>query len=251
MTGETAIRIKNVSHHFGEESDARHVLALRDTSLDVARGELLCLIGPSGCGKSTLLYLLGGLDQPSSGEIHLGGRRVDRLSRTRWARLRRRQVGFVFQTFNLVENLTVAQNVQLQGMLGGRPGGGAATRRRAMELLEELGVADKAKALPAVLSGGQRQRVAIARALMNEPPLLLADEPTGNLDSATTTTDVLGLLRRFHGRGQTVVTVTHDPRVATIAAQRLVAMRDGRVVDDVRLDGGTGASRALQDLIER
>jgi putative ABC transport system ATP-binding protein len=119
-----------------------------------------------------------------------------------------------------------------------------------MELLEELGVADKAKALPAVLSGGQRQRVAIARALMNEPPLLLADEPTGNLDSATTT-DVLGLLRRFHGRGQTVVIVTHDPRVATIAAQRLVAMRDGRVVDDVRLDGGTGASRALQDLIER
>jgi ABC-type lipoprotein export system ATPase subunit len=226
------------------------VRAVDGIDLTVAEGEFVSIMGPSGCGKSTLLYLLGGLDQPSSGEIHLGGRRVDRLSRTRWARLRRRQVGFVFQTFNLVENLTVAQNVQLQGMLGGRTGGGAATRRRAMELLEELGVADKAKALPAVLSGGQRQRVAIARALMNEPPLLLADEPTGNLDSATTT-DVLGLLRRFHGRGQTVVIVTHDPRVATIAAQRLVAMRDGRVVDDVRLDGGTGASRALQDLIER
>ena len=155
----------------------------------------------------------------------------------------------MFQTFNLVENLTVLQNVQLQGMLGGRPGGRAATRRRALALLEELGVADKAKALPAVLSGGQRQRVAIARALMNEPPLLLADEPTGNLDSATTT-DVLGLLRRFHASGQTVVVVTHDPRVATTAGQRLLAMRDGRVVDDVRLDGGTGATRALRDLIE-
>jgi ABC-type lipoprotein export system ATPase subunit len=225
------------------------VRAVDGIDLTVGEGEFVSIMGPSGCGKSTLLYLLGGLDQPTSGEIHLGGRRVDRLSRTRWARLRRRQIGFVFQTFNLVDNLTVLQNVQLQGMLGGRPGGRAATGR-ASALLEELGVGDKAKALPAVLSGGQRQRVAIARALMNEPPLLLADEPTGNLDSATTT-DVLGLLCRFHSRGQTVVVVTHDPRVATIAAQRLVAMRDGRVVDDIRLDGGTGASRALHDLIER
>ena len=226
------------------------VRAVDGIELSVGEGEFVSIMGPSGCGKSTLLYLLGGLDRPTGGEIHLAGRRVDRLSRTKWARLRRRQIGFVFQTFNLVENLSVLQNVQLQGMLGGRPGGRAATRRRAMELLEELGVADKAKVLPAVLSGGQRQRVAIARALMNEPPLLLADEPTGNLDSATTT-EVLGLLRRFHGAGQTVVVVTHDPRVATIAAQRLLAMRDGRVVDDVRLDGGTGATRALQDLIER
>jgi ABC-type lipoprotein export system ATPase subunit len=225
------------------------VRAVDGIDLSVGEGEFVSIMGPSGCGKSTLLYLLGGLDRPTGGEIHLSGRRVDRLSRTRWARLRRRQIGFVFQTFNLVENLTVLQNVQLQGMLGGRPGGRAATRRRALALLEELGVADKAKALPAVLSGGQRQRVAIARALMNEPPLLLADEPTGNLDSATTT-DVLGLLRRFHAGGQTVVVVTHDPRVATTAGQRLVAMRDGRVVDDLRLDGGTGATRALRDLIE-
>jgi putative ABC transport system ATP-binding protein len=225
------------------------VRAVDGIDLTVAEGEFVSIMGPSGCGKSTLLYLLGGLDQPSSGAIHLGGRRVDRLSRTRWARLRRRQIGVVFQTFNLVDNLTVLQNVQLQAMLGGRVGRGGAARRRAMALLEELGVGDKAKALPAVLSGGQRQRVAIARALMNEPPLLLADEPTGNLDSATTT-DVLGLLRRFHAGGQTVVVVTHDPRVATTAAQRLLSMRDGRVVDDVRLDGGTGAARALQDLIE-
>jgi putative ABC transport system ATP-binding protein len=190
------------------------VRAVDGIDLSVAEGEFVSIMGPSGCGKSTLLYLLGGLDQPTGGEIH------------------------------------VLQNVQLQGMLGGRPGGRAATRRWAMALLEDLGVGDKAKALPAVLSGGQRQRVAIARALMNEPPLLLADEPTGNLDSATTT-DVLGLLRRFHAAGQTVVVVTHGPRVATTAAQRLLAMRDGRVVDDVRLDGGTGAARALQDLIER
>jgi putative ABC transport system ATP-binding protein len=226
------------------------VRAVDGIDLTVAGGEFVSIMGPSGCGKSTLLYLLGGLDRPTGGEIHLDGRRVDRLSRTRWARLRRRQIGFVFQSFNLVENLTVLQNVQLQAMLGGRPRGRAASRRRAMALLEELGVAGKANALPAVLSGGQRQRVAIARALMNEPPLLLADEPTGNLDSATTT-DVLGLLRRFHAGGQTVVVVTHDPRVATIAAPRLLAMRDGRVIDDVRLDGGTGASRALQDLIGR
>ena len=225
------------------------VRAVDGIDLRVGEGEFVSIMGPSGCGKSTLLYLLGGLDQPTSGEIHLGGRRVDRLSRTRWARLRRRQIGFVFQTFNLVENLTVLQNVQLQAMLGGRPGGRAAARRRAMTLLDELGVGDRTKALPAVLSGGQRQRVAIARALMNDPPLLLADEPTGNLDSATTT-DVLGLLRRFHARGQTVVVVTHDPRVATTAAQRLLAMRDGRVVDDVRLDGGTGTARALRDLIQ-
>jgi putative ABC transport system ATP-binding protein len=167
------------------------VRAVDGIDLRVGEGEFVSIMGPSGCGKSTLLYLLGGLDRPTGGEIHLGGRRVDGLSRTRWARLRRRQIGFVFQTFNLVENLTVLQNVQLQGMLGGGPGGRAAGRRRALALLEELGVADKAKALPAALSGGQRQRVAIARALMNDPPLLLADEPTGNLDSATTT-DVLG-----------------------------------------------------------
>jgi putative ABC transport system ATP-binding protein len=225
------------------------VRAVDGIDLTVTEGEFVSIMGPSGCGKSTLLNLLGGLDQPTSGEIHLGGRRVDRLSRTRWARLRRRQIGFVFQSFNLVDNLTVLQNVQLQAMLGGWPGSRAASRRRATALLEELGVGDKAKALPAVQSGGQRQRVAIARALMNAPPLLLADEPTGNLDSATTT-DVLGLLRRFHAGGQTVVVVTHDPRVATTAAQRLLAMRDGRVVDDVRLDGGTGTARALHDLIE-
>jgi putative ABC transport system ATP-binding protein len=171
---------------------------------------------------------------------------VDRLSRAGWAKLRRRRIGFVFQTFNLVENLSVANNVQLQGVLGG--GSRRAVRRRALGLLDELGVGDKAKSLPALLSGGQRQRVAIARALMNDPPLLLADEPTGNLDTATTT-DVLGLLKRFHATGRTIVVVTHDPRVAT-AAQRVVTLRDGQVVDETRLSGGTGKPVTLEGLIQ-
>jgi putative ABC transport system ATP-binding protein len=222
------------------------IRAVDGIDLTVGQGEFVSVMGPSGCGKSTLLYLLGGLDRPSTGEIHLDGARVDRMSRARWARLRRRHIGFVFQTFNLVENLTVLQNLQVQGVLAGHSG--RAARGRARELLETLGVADKAKALPALLSGGQRQRVAIARALMNDPPLLLADEPTGNLDSSTTT-EVLALLRRFHASGQTVVVVTHDERVAT-AAQRVLTMRDGRVVDETLLDGGTRRPLAMRDLIE-
>jgi len=224
------------------------VRAVDGVDLNVAEGEFVTVMGPSGCGKSTLLYLLAGLDRSSAGEIYLGGRRVDRYSRGRWARLRRRQIGFVFQSFNLVDNLTVLQNLQLLGVLGGLASRQA--RHRAIALLEELGVAEKAPALPGLLSGGQRQRVAIARALMNEPPLLLADEPTGNLDSATSTA-VMGLLSRFHRSGQTIVVVTHDPGVATTSAQRLVSMRDGRVVDDIRLDSSTGPSRALRNLVER
>jgi putative ABC transport system ATP-binding protein len=224
------------------------VRAVDGVDLTVAEGEFVTVMGPSGCGKSTLLYLLGGLDRPSDGEIHLGGRRVDRYSRGRWARLRRRQIGFVFQTYNLVDNLTVLQNLQLQGVIGGMSARRA--RRRATGLLGELGIEDKAGALPGLLSGGQRQRVAIARALMNEPPLLLADEPTGNLDSGTGA-DVLSLLRRFHQAGQTIVVVTHDPGVATTAAERLLSMRDGRVVDDIRLDAGTGATQALRRLVQR
>jgi putative ABC transport system ATP-binding protein len=223
------------------------VRAVDGIDLEVGEGEFLSVMGPSGCGKSTLLYLLAGLDRATGGEIHFAGRRVDRLSRTKWARLRRRHIGFVFQSFNLVENLTVLQNLEVQGILGQHSGRSA--RRRAKELLDELGVGDKAKALPALLSGGQRQRIALARALMNDPPMLLADEPTGNLDSATTI-DVLKLLRRFHSGGQTIVVVTHDERVAT-AAQRVVTMRDGRVVDETRLDGGTRATLAVRDLVER
>jgi putative ABC transport system ATP-binding protein len=222
------------------------VRAVDGVDLSVDEGEFVSVMGPSGCGKSTLLYLLAGLDRPTGGEIHLQGLRVDRLSRTKWARLRRRHIGFVFQTYNLVENLTVLQNLEVQGILGAHSARSA--RRRAKELLDALGVGDKAKAMPALLSGGQRQRVAIARALMNDPPLLLADEPTGNLDSASTI-EVLKLLRRFHTAGQTVVVVTHDERVAT-AAQRLVTLRDGQVVDETRLDGGTGTRLTVGNLVQ-
>ncbi|GAA3398034.1 ABC transporter ATP-binding protein [Cryptosporangium minutisporangium] len=222
------------------------VRAVDGIDLAVGEGEFVSVMGPSGCGKSTLLYLLAGLLPPSRGQITLGGQRVERLSRSAWARLRRRRIGFVFQSYNLVDNLTVLENLQLPGMLGGRSG--RAARRRALTLLDELGVADKARATPGVLSGGQRQRVAVARALMNEPELLLADEPTGNLDSAATT-EVLGLLRQSHRDGQAIVLVTHDPRVAT-AAQRLVTMRDGQVVDETMLTAGTGQKLHLSDVVD-
>jgi putative ABC transport system ATP-binding protein len=222
------------------------VRAVDGIDLTVDQGEFVGVMGPSGCGKSTLLYLLGGLLRPSGGEISVGGQRVERLSRSAWARLRRRRIGFVFQSYNLVDNLTVLENLQLPGMLGGRSG--RAARRRALGLLEELGVADKARATPAVLSGGQRQRVAVARALMNEPELLLADEPTGNLDTAATT-EVIGLLKRSHRAGQAIVLVTHDPRVAT-AAERLITMRDGRMVDQTMLTSGTGRNLSLYDVLD-
>ena len=223
------------------------VRAVDGIDLTVGHGEFVSVMGPSGCGKSTLLYLLGGLVRPSGGEISLGGRRVERLSRSAWARLRRRRIGFVFQSFNLVDNLTVLENLQLPGMLGGRSG--RAARRRALGLLDELGVADKARATPAVLSGGQRQRVAVARAMMNEPELLLADEPTGNLDTAATT-EVLSLLKRSHQAGQAIVLVTHNPRVAT-AAERLITMRDGQVVDQTMLTSGTGQDLRLYDVVDK
>jgi putative ABC transport system ATP-binding protein len=192
-------------------------------------------MGPSGCGKSTLLHLLGGLERPDSGSLTLGDRRVDGLSEASWARLRRRTIGFVFQAFHLVDQLTAVENVELPALLLGRSR--RAARRRAMDLLERVGLTDRASFLPAALSGGQRQRVAIARALSNEPFVVLADEPTGNLDSAATV-EVLRLLDGLHESGQTVVIVTHDARVAA-TADRLISMRDGEFVDETRLSGGT------------
>jgi putative ABC transport system ATP-binding protein len=238
------VRTVGVRRYFGAGETL--VRAVDGIDLTIDDGEFVSVMGPSGCGKSTLLYLLGGLVRPTAGEISLGGQRVERLSRAAWARLRRHRIGFVFQNFNLVDNLTVMENLQLPGMLGGRSGRSA--RRRAVALLEELGVADKARATPGALSGGQRQRVAVARALMNEPELLLADEPTGSLDSAAAA-EVLGLLKRFHRAGQAVVLVTHDPQIATIA-DRLVTMRDGQVVDHTLLIAGTGSDLYIHDLVE-
>jgi putative ABC transport system ATP-binding protein len=211
------------------------VCALDGVDLDVPKGETLAVMGPSGCGKSTLLHLLGGLERPSGGEVWLGGRRIDELSEKALARMRRRGVGFVFQAFHLLDELTAAENVELPALLGGSSP--RAARLRAAELLKRVGLSDRAGHLPSALSGGERQRVAIARALSNEPEVVLADEPTGNLDSAATL-DVLRLLDSLRSGGQTLVIVTHDDRIAA-TADRLISMRDGAFVEETRLTHGT------------
>jgi putative ABC transport system ATP-binding protein len=203
--------------------------------LDVSAGEALAIMGPSGCGKSTLLHLLGGLDRPSAGELSLGGRRIDWLSERDLAQLLRHEVGFVFQAYHLMDELTAQENVELPALLAGQSPRTA--RQRARELLAQVGLADRAGHLPSALSGGQRQRVAIARALANEPQLVLADEPTGNLDSAATL-EVLRLFEDLHLAGLTLVVVTHDERIAA-TADRLISMRDGAFVDETRLTGGS------------
>ena len=211
------------------------VRAVDEVDLDVAPGESVAVVGPSGCGKSTLLYLLGGLERPTAGTLWLEGEQLDRMPEARLARLRRHAVGFVFQAFHLVEELTALENVELPALLAGESP--SAARHRAAELLEQIGLSDRARHLPSELSGGQRQRVGIARALANEPTLVLADEPTGNLDSAATT-EVLRLFEQLHVNGQTLVVVTHDERIAA-TADRLISMRDGAFVDETRLSGGT------------
>ncbi|MEV4175277.1 ABC transporter ATP-binding protein [Nonomuraea sp. NPDC049709] len=209
------------------------VRAVDEVDLEVPQGQMLAVMGPSGCGKSTLLHLLGGLERATGGEVWVAGRRIDTLSERALARLRRRSVGFVFQAFHLVEELSAAENVELAALLAGRSRRQA--RRRAGLLLERVGLADRARHLPSQLSGGQRQRVAIARALVNEPLVVLADEPTGNLDTAGTL-DVLRIFEELRSAGQTLLIVTHDERVAA-TADRLISMRDGMFVDDTRLAG--------------
>jgi putative ABC transport system ATP-binding protein len=225
------------------DTGGAEVLALRGVDLSVERGEFVAIMGPSGCGKSTLLNLLAGLDRPTAGEVWLDGERIDRLSETELARLRRRKIGFVFQFFNLVPTLSVVENVELPLLLVGRRRRDA--RRSANELLSDLGVADKHAAAPVLLSGGQQQRVALARALANTPAIVLGDEPTGNLDSAATR-EVLGMLRAARDRGQTLLIVTHDARVAA-AADRIVSLRDGLIADETQLQ----AARAVALPFER
>ena len=237
------LRARGLRKHYGDGQAL--VRAVDGVDLDVAGGETVAVMGPSGCGKSTLLHLLGGLDRPSDGEIWLDGRRIDRIGEKAVARLRRTAVGFVFQAFHLMDELTAAENVELPALLAGRSQ--RAARRRALQLLERVGLADRASFLPSALSGGQRQRVAVARALSNEPLVLLADEPTGSLDSAATL-DVLRLFDALHDAGQTLVIVTHDERIAA-TADRLISMRDGVFVDETRLTGGsTGRLAALAGL---
>ena len=227
-------------------TDGVAVEALRGVDLRVAPGEFVAVMGPSGCGKSTLLHLLGGLDRPTAGEVVVAGQRLDALSESARAVMRRETVGFVFQAYNLIPNLTVAGNVDLPGLLAGHPSTEVAARRE--ELLEALGLADKDRAFPGELSGGQQQRAAIARALVNRPAVLLADEPTGNLDSRSGA-EVLALLRRFHADGQTTVLVTHDAKVASFAG-RVVFMRDGQLVDETRLAAPGDAAMVLSRLVQ-
>ncbi len=230
---EFAIRARNLRKEYGSAEGL--VRAVNDVSVDIAQGEALAVMGPSGCGKSTFLHLLGGLDRASGGELWMRDRRLDQMNEKDLARLRRSEIGFVFQAFHLMDELSAQENVELPVLLAGRSQ--VEARRRATELLKEVGLSDRADHLPSALSGGQRQRVAIARALANEPVVVLADEPTGNLDSAATL-DVLELFQRLHTAGQTLVIVTHDERIAA-TADRLITMRDGVFVDETLLKGGT------------
>ena len=210
------------------EAEQAPVRALRGADLTMARGEFAAVMGPSGCGKSTLLNVVAGLDVPDEGRIEIDGEEVTGRSEDELARMRRRHIGIVFQFFNLLEGMSVLENVALPAIVAGTKRRAAETRAR--DLLDLLGLGDKAKAAPGVLSGGQRQRLAIARALANQPTLVLADEPTGALDTEGGQ-EVLELFRRLHADGQTILMVTHNPEVAS-GAQRIVHMRDGRVVDD-------------------
>jgi ABC-type lipoprotein export system ATPase subunit len=241
---ETAVppvlRARGLGKSYGK--DAGLVRAVDEVDLDVAAGETVAIMGPSGCGKSTLLHLLGGLDRPTAGEVYLNGQRIDGLGERALARVRRGAVGFVFQAFHLMDELTAVENVELPALLAGQSARRA--RRRATGLLDQVGLADRARFLPSALSGGQRQRVAIARALIAEPQVVMADEPTGNLDSEATL-EVLRLFESLHNAAQTLVIVTHDSRIAA-TADRLITMRDGAFVDETRLTGGsTGNLAAL------
>ncbi|WP_127359367.1 ABC transporter ATP-binding protein [Actinacidiphila soli] len=219
------IDIRDVSRTYGEGPPA-----LADVTLSVRAGEALAVLGPSGSGKSTLLNLIAGLDRPSTGSVMVDGLHVDELGEAASAKYRRAKIGMVFQFFNLLDDLTVTDNVLLPAQLAGMPR--AEARTRAGDLLESLGIDRHARAYPGRLSGGERQRVAVARALMNRPALLLADEPTGALDTASGE-DVRELLAELNADGQTIVLVTHDLGLAESCATRTIELVDGRIVRDV------------------
>jgi putative ABC transport system ATP-binding protein len=235
-----ALETRDLTKIYGVGDTAVH--ALDGVSIDVGRGEMLAIMGPSGSGKSTLLHLLGALDTPSSGEIMLGGQRYDGLGDGELTKLRRDKIGFVFQFFNLLPSLSAEENVLLPALIAGRRDD--ATRERARMLLERVGLWARANHLPAELSGGEQQRTSIARALLTGPEIVLADEPTGNLDTRSSK-DVLDLLYELNDTdGQTVVIVTHDPAAAAIA-RRVTFLRDGEVAGEA-LGGST--ERVIQAL---
>ena len=208
-------------------SGSLEVVALRDVSMRIDQGEFVAIAGPSGSGKSTLMHILGCLDIPSSGSYRLAGEDVSKMTEDELAEVRNRRIGFVFQQFNLLASLTALRNVELPLAYSGVPR--HERHERAAAALAQVGLADRVEHRPGELSGGQQQRVAVARALVTEPALILADEPTGNLDSASTR-DVLGLFRQLHGEGRTIVLITHEHDVAE-QADRVVRMLDGRVAD--------------------
>jgi putative ABC transport system ATP-binding protein len=232
MSDVIRIRYLTREYRMGEET----ILALRGVSLDIRRNEYVAIMGPSGSGKSTMMNLLGCLDTPTGGEYWLNGVEVSNLSDDDLAQVRNREIGFVFQTFNLLPRSTALHNVELPLVYAGAS---ARERRiRAAAALERVGLGDRMGHRPNELSGGQRQRVAIARALVNEPSILLADEPTGNLDSVTSE-EIMRVFGNLHASGQTVIMVTHEPDIAAHAG-RVVVLRDGRVESD-RLTRGEAA----------
>jgi putative ABC transport system ATP-binding protein len=228
------IRIRDLAREYqmGEE----RILALRSVTLDIRRNEYVAIMGPSGSGKSTMMNLLGCLDTPTSGEYWLNGQEVSRLSDDQLAHVRNREIGFVFQTFNLLPRATALHNVELPLVYAGARG--RERRERAAAALARVGLEQRMEHRPNELSGGQRQRVAIARALVNDPSILLADEPTGNLDSVTSE-EIMRVFGDLHAAGQTVIMVTHEPDIAA-HAERVVVLRDGRVESD-RLTRGAAA----------
>jgi len=226
-TGQVVVQLDGVRKEYGESA------ALDGVTLDIRGGEAVAVMGPSGCGKSTLLNMIAGLARPTSGQVVVHGENLGQLNEKGLALFRRRRIGMIFQFFNLLDDLSALDNVALAAQLTGTPAGQA--RRRALELLDELGVADRRNAYPSVLSGGERQRVAAARALMNRPALVLADEPTGALDSRAGE-QVMDLLLDLNQIGQTLLLVTHDPRMAERCASRVVELADGRVAGERSLE---------------
>jgi putative ABC transport system ATP-binding protein len=234
---DSLIQLADVTKRYPGDSQA----AVHGVSLQVAAGEAVAVMGPSGSGKSTLLNLIAGLDRPTSGTVTVAGQRIDALSETGVARFRRRQIGMIFQFFNLLDDLTVADNVLLPAQLAGVSRTKA--RARAGELLAALRIAQHQDAYPGRLSGGERQRVAIARALVNSPALLLADEPTGALDTVTGE-EIGALLLDLNASGQTLVLVTHNPGLAAHYASRMIRLVDGRIASDAgRRMAGDAAAR--------
>ncbi|MDH3870117.1 MAG: ABC transporter ATP-binding protein [Desulfuromonadales bacterium] len=220
---DSVITVNNLVKEYG--SGAAMVKALRGVDLKIARGSFTCIVGPSGHGKSTLMHMLGGLDHPTSGSVTIDGQEIFQLGNKDLARLRAQKIGFVFQFFNLLQSLTATENIETALMLAGVPE--EQQKKRAKELLQIVGLEEKANAKPRQLSGGQQQRVAIARALANDPPILLMDEPTGNLDSEAEA-EVMSVLEALNRQGKTIIFVTHSNEIAA-RAEHLILVRDGQV----------------------